>query len=186
MKIDEKNLQPDVTSQDSSGRLPEAQLKHTLSRTSLSPVHEVIDLVREISQAPSEEGTALVLGLAKRIFAQEGDQLAIFKDNELQRLCLAYLFKHAPEESRGVAQVAMASNDPDIKAHGYLIVCSGQHNSVVKEMLRNLDLVSRATVLAAFVFSEDQRLAECGKEVLREVPGPDLEVLKRAVLKQAA
>jgi hypothetical protein len=186
MKIDDKNLKPDVNSEVSSGNLPTRELALRLRNPSLSPVHEVIDLVRQIGEAPSGEGTDLVLGLAKRIFAQEGEQIAIYKDNELQRICLAYLFNHAREESIGVAQVGMASNDPEIKAQAYLIVCSGQHNSVVKEMLRNLDLVSRATVLGAFLFSGDHRLAECGKEVLDELRGPDLGVLKGLVLKDAA
>lgn len=185
MKFDDKDEKSEEKiSQDSvekGASLPAVStLQNRLRNPSLSPSHEVLDLVRDIDNSPSEEGTALVLAVAERVFAQHGEKRPIYQDCDLEVLCLSHLFKHRIPQAEGVARVAMLSDHPDVKAYGYLIVCYGQQGSIVKEMLRHLEPPFKATVLSTFMFCGDQRLSGLAKEVLSETFSPDVAVLKAA------
>ncbi|GEM_PF-6231511 len=185
MKFDDKDVKSqENVSQDSAEKgasLPAVStLQNRLRNPSLSPSHEVLDLVRDIDNSPSEEGTALVLAVAERVFAQHGEKRPIHQDCDLEALCLSHLYRHGVSQAEGVARVAMLSDDPNVKAFGYLIVCDGQQGSIVKEMLRHLEPPFKATVLSTFIHSGDQRLSGLAKEVLQETFSSDVAVLKAA------
>lgn len=179
---DEKSQEEKLSdSAEKSASLPAVStLQNRLRNPSLSPSHEVLDLVRDIDNAPSEEGTALVLAVAERVFAQHGEKRPIHQDCDLEVLCLSHLFRHGVSQAEGVARVAMHSEDADVKAHGYLIVCDSQQGSIVKEMLRHIEPPFKATVLSTFIYSGNERLSDLAKAVLSECYTGDVSVIKAA------